>query len=230
MTDRLLNLSLSVSFVLHLLLVGGLCFVKGQIPKLRNKAQIEVVYHMTKPLPKEPPVKKAMEVFRVQPAPRQLPKDIKIISRDYAMRPKLDGPVKDMAKIGAAMPWKDQMALKGQGTRERKVVIPFLKSEKIYNPHYQGYTEAIRNNIGMRANHYVDHVDYQEGEVYLTFLLAADGKLLAVKIIEEKTRANAYLRDVAVRSVREAAPFAAFPKDMNYPELSFNLIISFRAP
>jgi len=33
---------------------------------------------------------------------------------------------------------------------------------------------------------------------------------------------------VAEKSIFDASPFPAFPKDLDYPELSFNVIISFQ--
>ena len=112
------------------------------------------------------------------------------------------------------------------GTR-KQISVPMLKSEKINNPRYINYHELIRNKIKKRAYFYVDDPDFRAGEVYLTFVLSADGVLRGVKIIDANTRANDFLRAVGLRSIKEASPFPAFPKELQYPELTFNVIISF---
>jgi len=102
-----------------------------------------------------------------------------------------------------------------------------LKSEKITNPKYINYHEVIRSKIKNRAYFYVNDPQFESGEVYLTFVLNSDGHLSRIKIIDEKTRANSYLRSVGLRSIKESSPFPTFPSDLAYPELSFNVIISF---
>jgi hypothetical protein len=74
----------------------------------------------------------------------------------------------------------------------------------------------------------VNHPDFQAGEVYVTFVLESSGILKKVKIIEEKTAANSYLRNVALRSIMESNPFPPFPKGFDYPEFTFNLLITFQ--
>ena len=58
-------------------------------------------------------------------------------------------------------------------------------------------------------------------------MLSSDGSLKEIKIINNKTVANDYLRNVGLRSIKESSPFPAFPFDLKYPELSFNIVISF---
>ena len=48
--------------------------------------------------------------------------------------------------------------------------------------------EAISRNIKRRAYAYVNHPDFEAGEVYLTFVLGSGGDLRALKIIEEKRK------------------------------------------
>ncbi len=110
---------------------------------------------------------------------------------------------------------------------DRRVVVPLLKSEKISNPRYSAYHDRIRARIKRRAYLYVNDPEFADGEVYLSFVLGADGRLRGLRLDPSKTHANAYLREVGLRSIREAAPFPPFPEGLNYPELSFNVVISF---
>ena len=108
----------------------------------------------------------------------------------------------------------------------RKISVPALHSEKINTPAYANYYQVVRERIKQRA--YLNYSQLVDGEVYLTFIVSADGNIGQVKIIEEKTSANEYLRNVVLKSVRESNPFPIFPKDLKYPELTFNVIISFQ--
>jgi hypothetical protein len=74
----------------------------------------------------------------------------------------------------------------------------------------------------------VNHPDFEAGKVYLTFVLASNGALQQLQIIENKTFANDYLRTIALKSIKESNPFPPFPKDFDYPEFTFNLLISFQ--
>ena len=114
-----------------------------------------------------------------------------------------------------------------------KITLAPMGATKITNPQYLMYNDekvraAISRNIKQRAYHYVNHPDFQSGKVYLTFVLASSGALKQVKIIDDKTFANGYLRKVALRSIKESSPFPPFPEGFDYPEFTFNLLISFQ--
>ncbi|MDP3143605.1 MAG: hypothetical protein Q8N14_06725 [Candidatus Omnitrophota bacterium] len=108
---------------------------------------------------------------------------------------------------------------------QKKISLPPIKSEKMKNPVYNNYYQIIREKIRHRA--YTNYSRYETGEVYLTFVVTSDGNLKAVKLMEEKTRAAGYLQEVALKSINDAAPFPSFPANLQFPELSFNVVISF---
>lgn len=110
---------------------------------------------------------------------------------------------------------------------KREIAVPLLQAEKISNPRYLTYHEQVRDKIRSRAYYYVDSPRFEAGEVYLTFVLSSDGELKAVQIIDERSRASAFLKSVGLKSIKESAPFPAFPKDLKYPDLTFNVVISF---
>ena len=91
----------------------------------------------------------------------------------------------------------------------------------LYKSYYQTIRERIRNFA------YVNYLRYGEGEVYLSFILSSDGSLKDIKIFDAKSTNDAYLRDTALKSINDSSPFPSFPKSLAYPELSFNVIISF---
>ncbi len=107
----------------------------------------------------------------------------------------------------------------------RKITIAAIQSEKISNPTYINYYQIIRNKIKNRA--YINYSQMESGEVYLTFVLLSNGSLKQLKLIEERTSANGFLKGIGLKSIQEASPFPSFPKDLKYPELTFNVVISF---
>ena len=111
---------------------------------------------------------------------------------------------------------------------KRSISVPVVATQKITNPNYIGYNDRIRDKIRNRAYFYIDDPQFQQGEVYLTFIVTSDGNLKDLQIIGERTHANDYLRAVGLRSVKESSPFPPFPASLKYPELSFNVVISFQ--
>ena len=103
--------------------------------------------------------------------------------------------------------------------------MPPVDLDKINNPSYVSYYQIVREKIRRAAYQNYTHTD--TGEVYVTFVISNDGYLKASRLVEEKTTAAAYLHDIALKSVKEASPFPNFPKELDYPELSFNVVISF---
>ena len=109
---------------------------------------------------------------------------------------------------------------------KKTVSVPALQSEKINNPSYANYYSLVRGRIKQRA--YFNYSEYYAGEVYVTFILASDGILKELQILEDRTTGGPYLRTIGLKSVKEAAPFPPFPKELHYPELTFNVVISFQ--
>jgi hypothetical protein len=108
----------------------------------------------------------------------------------------------------------------------KEVSIPMLQSEKINTPSYITYYQIVRDRIRDRA--YSNYTKLSMGEVFVTFVIKSDGSLSALQVLEAKSAANDFLREVGVKSVQEAAPFPPFPRDLTYPELTFNVSISFQ--
>lgn len=109
---------------------------------------------------------------------------------------------------------------------QKKVILPPLDIDKIDHPYYISYYQTVREKI--RRTAYRNYLRNDTGEVYLSFILSNNGELKEVRLAEDKTKASDYLKEVAVRSIKEASPFPSFPKELNYPQLSFNVIISFQ--
>ena len=123
----------------------------------------------------------------------------------------------DFAKPTFARP--DFMAIK------KKITLPAIEMAKIDNPGYISYYQIVREKI--RRSAYQNYTRNETGEVYISFIISNDGLIKGVRLAEERSSANDYLKSIALRSVNDASPFPNFPKELDYPQLSFNIIISF---
>ncbi len=109
---------------------------------------------------------------------------------------------------------------------KKKISLPPVDTAKINSHSYLDYYQLVREKI--RRSAYQNYSRTEIGEVYISFLITSDGQIKEMRLIEDKTRASQYLRDTAMRSIKDASPFPGFPKELSeYPELSFNVIISF---
>jgi outer membrane biosynthesis protein TonB len=108
---------------------------------------------------------------------------------------------------------------------KKKISLPPVEMTKISNPSYISYYQLVREKIRRCA--YQNYSRTETGEIFLSFVIAQDGSLREIRLVEEKSTPSYYLRDIASRSIKAAAPFPMFPKELDYPQLSFNVIISF---
>jgi len=215
--SRIFRYCLAISFLIHFAIFLRFSHYNFFITQKKLK-EIEITYlNLKLEAKKEEAAKK--EVKNIEGMAKS---PTMIVEKDKA---KISN-VKDMSKLPEKFEAVNkQPAAISQLQVKRKVFVPALKSEKIDNPHYQSYYETVRSMIKKRA--YANYSKLDEGEAYLTFVVLSDGTLRQVQLIEEKTSANEYLRQVSLKSIQECNPFPLFPADLNYPELSFNVIISF---
>jgi TonB family protein len=108
---------------------------------------------------------------------------------------------------------------------KKKITLPAIGMARINNPGYISYYQIVREKI--RRSAYQNFTHNETGEVYISFIISNDGMINDVRLVEEKSTANDYLKDIALSSVKDASPFPNFPKELDYPQLSFNIIISF---
>ncbi len=222
--DRIIYYALVGSCVLHVCFLGFSFFVL-KLPSKPKVKPMEIRYHAQI---KEKLVEHQARIDSVS--------DLKQSRKSAALRTKnlmdkqLANPtfLRDAEKLNRRIDVPDKQPLKMTNLVEkRSISVPVVSTQKITNPNYVGYNDRIRDKIRNRAYFYIDDPQFQAGEVYLTFVVTADGNLKDLQIITERSRANDYLRSVGLRSVKESSPFPPFPADLKYPELSFNVVISF---
>ncbi len=218
MENRIFTYTLIVSLLIHIGVLWNMSYAQMRL-KAKIVRTIEVVYpgiRLEKKVPADAsaPVK-GMKVDLLQAAKASL-QEQKSISPF----------MKDMSKLSDDFLHQGQKAkIVNQKPQKRKVSVPAVEVQQINNPVYINYYQVVRSRIRDRA--YANYERFESGEVYLTFILDSQGALKRIKIIEERTRANQYLRQISMRSIEESNPFPPFPSDLSYPELSFNVIISY---
>jgi hypothetical protein len=128
----------------------------------------------------------------------------------------------DFAKLDMTAPASTAGAGKKIGLES---VMDNKEINRISSPSYISYYQIIREKIRRCA--YQSYTRQDAGEVYMSFVIASNGELNNLKVVDERSVHNDYLRSIALQSVKEASPYPAFPQDLEYPQLSFNVIISF---
>ncbi|MFH0913159.1 MAG: TonB family protein [Candidatus Omnitrophota bacterium] len=108
---------------------------------------------------------------------------------------------------------------------KKKITLPPIGIDKVDNPSYISYYQIVREKIRRAA--YQNYSRTEVGEVYLSFVISQDGSLKEMRLAQEKSSSSPYLKEIALQSVKEASPFPNFPKELDYPQLSFNVVISF---
>ena len=219
-------IALVTSCLIHILAMVCLLFAKFYQHKPEEVKKLEVVYQSKVSEPQEPEAKRDDgDQIKERPLlaqPQMLTKKAK------ADRSLFQEPQKEPMK------WEPQKQALTESPKpavpsgKRQITVPMLASVK--GEHVQGldaYENRIRNKIKNRAYFFVDDPALKNGQVYLTFVLDAQGRLKQVKIVDEKTQANNYLRQIGLRSVQESQPFPPFPANLSFPELTFNVLISF---
>jgi outer membrane biosynthesis protein TonB len=94
------------------------------------------------------------------------------------------------------------------------------------NPAYMGYYRLIREKI--RATMYRNYSGTRRGEVALSFCVSRDGTLQGVAFGSHSV-SGATLKDTALKSLKESAPFPEFPPELHeYSRLQFNLSVYFK--
>lgn len=108
---------------------------------------------------------------------------------------------------------------------KKKITLPPINLEKINNPSYTSYYQFMRERI--KRSTYQNYNSSEVGEVTLAFLISRDGYLKDMRLADNDPSVSPTLKELALRSVKEASPFPRFPESLDYPELPFKLTIIF---
>lgn len=101
-----------------------------------------------------------------------------------------------------------------------------LDKDLIKIPAYMEYYHSLRENI--KVNTYKYYRTPDRGKVFLKFWILNSGYLEKIEIMDESVN-SVVLREIALKSVREAAPFSHFTGELaDFDRLEFKIYIDFQ--
>ncbi|MBU1125228.1 MAG: energy transducer TonB [Candidatus Omnitrophica bacterium] len=108
---------------------------------------------------------------------------------------------------------------------KKKITLTSDDKNKINSVAYVTHTQIIREKIKRALYQHYSGTD--TGEVCISFVVSNNGTLIDARVVEDKSSPNPKLCRIALLSLKYATPFPPFPKDLDYPQLSFSLVVSF---
>jgi len=132
------------------------------------------------------------------------------------VKSKADGPDLSVARIARGGTGSKVTAeLAGKQAR--------IRSTKVYKSYYEAIRDKIRAPLALKYKGY-----RAEGEVYLEFILNADGSLGPHKADRILSVNDQKLIDIALASLKDAAPFPPFPKALSLQSMEFTVKVVFK--
>jgi outer membrane biosynthesis protein TonB len=202
------KIALIISFAFHTAIISGApSFLKDKVmrPERRKTKEIEIIPNEIEKI--KEPVKEELALNAPKPLPYVDNLMGKLIESDRAST--------------LAKPQVFE-------AETQEVIFADVPSEKEMkkNPAYMNYYRLIREKI--RSNAYHNYNSDRKGEILIGFLVNKDGSLSYVSLIPESV-SNKTLREIALKSVKESAPFPAFPPELKkYSQLRFSISIYFK--
>jgi len=230
--DRTFRTTLLFSAVLHIFLLFNWPFYRHIFTDRKTPGDIEVTYLRAENIREKP----GQAARRSLPQP-EVSRPAKLVaeskpSAEAKAPAKAEAVKKEQPRAKAA--GEPAKADKMESDTASKVVIkqPIVPQiQATASVDMQGlklmpssYSQAVRNRIIENLDTLKSAV---EGEVCVRFIVFSDGKLKEVRILDDKSSSNGFLRSAAFNAVRDAAPFAAFPAGTSLSEIAFTCEISF---
>ena len=214
--DRKFKIAFTISIIAHIALFIKISGINPfRLPRPEKEAEVTYIKEKVK-LP-------SLKAYHTQKLSKG--SSYKIASKGVTPAPYV--PKESFFQNTSGLPLKKPDLAKIDIVKVKKdVSLPRLTDEKMSSPVYLNYYEMVREQIRHAA--YKNYTRTVNGEVSLSFILWNNGQLKEMRIGEKTALKNPYLRDVAIRSIKQASPFPHFPKELDYPQLSFNVIISFQ--
>ncbi|MBN1527168.1 MAG: TonB family protein [Candidatus Omnitrophica bacterium] len=196
--------AIMISAVVHALAISPLYGIS--IPKVWREKPLEVEYTVI-----EEPQKVELTKAEAPAKPAETPKVE--LQKEPVIQPVKPAPAQQVKAPEKAKQEARELAKKREAIRSTKA--------------YVNYYKLIREKIRRRLK-YNYRGQYKEGEVALAFILRADGTLASCGTEESASASDKRLASIAVESLREAGPFPPFPKEIDLPDMSFNVLVAFR--
>jgi TonB family protein len=215
--NKSFHLALLSSFLIHSIFIFAVPHLPF-FPSKRALENVQITYYklIEKPKKKETIVRKIQE-----PIAKKLPE----IKKEDIINP----PKPALKKVEKSMPLPESAAVKEIKEKKFEAVVEEEKDDAkraMYIDYYRAVREKIRESADKKSA--VDK-KLDEGEVFLSFIVASSGELLQIRIVNERSVNDPLLREIAINSIRDASPFPSFPQGMSQYQITFNVIISFES-
>ena len=213
--NKSFQLAVLVSVLLHSMLFIWLPHMPF-LPSRRSLQTMEISYYKIKEMPEKQTIAK-----KAEPIVKKLPK----VTKEDILKPPPRAAAKKVRK--AEQEPRQMTALKDAKEKTFARVVE-EEQDDAKKATYISYYRAVREKIREWADrNYPKNKKLAEGEVFLSFIVTSSGELLQVMVVDEKSVASRFLRNIAINSIRDASPFPSFPKGIGHYQITFNVIISF---
>ncbi len=236
--DRTFKYALIFSFFIHAAVIIEWPFYRHLFPLQSQYKDIEITYlkikEPTLPTPKkEIPAKTSQPQLEFsQPTKMvsaELPKAAQPVSQVETATSKKESAISPETKKEDIKVEKKPTA-KGISLAEIKHAsiqkLEGITSVKLkgLHPVPPSYAQAIRNEIRKNLG---SAKSGAEGDVFVRFIIASDGELRELNIIDEKSTRDGLLRQIVFEAIKNSSPFPKFPNDVIASEVTFTCQISF---
>ncbi len=214
--DNFLKWALFISVIMHSTLFWQLPrFDILPLKKASNK--IEVTYFQIKNKPKTAP---AAPLLIKNPTIKENAPKIKQLPQNNTLGSGQKTTV--IKKVEEQKTTSPNVTVSKKKEEEKKGGIEKLSKD----PVYLTYTQILHQKIRQIALKNCPK-KFENGVVFVTFTLNSNGELKTVEIVEDKSSAETTLKEIARKSIEEAAPYPKFPESFNQTQIPFSVIISF---
>ncbi len=219
MHDKSFVIALLISTGIHSIFIAPWPDLEFQKMK-KPETEIEVTYFKMTKLPEKIEVRQDVE--KIVPSKEEVPQPLKKEPRE---KPKTPEKI-EVQKTKEPAPEPISIAKPALPRRRsiRMESTPNLED----NISYLSYSQLVREKI--RDYLYRNYKDFMgEGEVAVTFILTSNGTLKDVAILEGLSDSSRPLQNATLKSIKQASPFRAFPKELDLAQISFKITISFKS-
>jgi hypothetical protein len=226
MSNRLLYFCLFLSLVAHFFLLNPFSIPKEKY--LQKSSSLEVTYQeiKTKEIKKKSIEFKDLKILKKK---EKIKPRIKILSRHKSQILDIGDSIKDISKLSKPFSFEKKRltGLHPVMDISKKISIPVIEIEKGASSMYLEYKEKLSLQIQRFLETLMGSQNSGKGRVCLSFIMSADGILKQIRIVEDETQADQFLRSVALRGVKSSSPFPPYSTDENLSEITFTITIFF---
>ena len=224
---KVLCTALSASAIIHAAFLGYSLILPGHESQTANNELVRIEEFQLEKAPVSPslpvvPKKEIVTPKKTKPAPRHEKKAMP--QRSFSefqrmMEEKIQKQLQELKQMEAP-PEPPSPAVSAMTSAE-------LLNDPVKGKVFLSYFSRVKKKIQDTVYQKTAHDLYGQGSVSLVFVLNAEGKLEKVRILSKETQADEMMQALAVKCLRESAPFGPFPKDLGSSRVAFNITIFF---